>query len=76
MLNSPAFGLIGIGFSLAITIVGSAYFGRWLDGKFDTAPALTLVFLVIGLLAGFVGAYRQLQQVMARAERRQARRDQ
>lgn len=75
MLNSPAFGLIGIGFSLAITIVGSAYFGRWLDGEFDTAPALTLVFLVLGLLAGFFGAYRQLQQVMERAGRR-GRRDQ
>ena len=72
VLNSPAFGLIGIGFSLAITIVGSAYLGRWLDGKFGTEPALTLVFLVLGLLAGFVGAYRQLQRVMAA---RQGRRD-
>ena len=75
MLNSPAFGLIGIGFSLAITIVGSAYLGRWLDGKFDTAPALTLVFLVLGLLAGFVGAYRQLQLVMSRAGRQRGRKD-
>jgi ATP synthase protein I len=72
VLNSPAFGLIGIGFSLAITIVGMAYLGRWLDGKFGSEPALTLVFLVIGLLAGFVGAYRQLQRVMAA---RQGRRD-
>ena len=75
MLNSPAFGLIGIGFSLAISIVGCAYLGRWLDGKFGTEPVLTLVLLVIGLLAGFLGAYRQLQLVMAQAERRRGRKD-
>ena len=74
MWNSPAFALTGIGFSLAVCIVGMAYLGRWLDGKFGTEPALTLVFLVIGLLAGFVGAYRQLQRVLEARERR--RRDQ
>jgi ATP synthase protein I len=75
MLNSPAFGLIGIGFSLAISIVGGAFLGRWLDGKFGTEPVLTLVFLVLGLLVGFVGAYRQLQLVMARAGRQRGRGD-
>ncbi|RLT36263.1 MAG: AtpZ/AtpI family protein [Chloroflexi bacterium] len=39
--------------------------GRWLDGKFGTDPVLTLVFLVLGLLAGFTGAYRQLRDVLA-----------
>jgi F0F1-type ATP synthase assembly protein I len=75
MLDSPAFGLIGIGFSLAISIVGCTYLGRWLDGKFGTEPVLTLVFLVIGLLAGFLGAYRQLQLVMERAARQRGRKD-
>lgn len=75
MWDSPAFGLIGIGFYLAISIVGSTYVGRWLDGKFGTDPVLTLVFLVIGLLVGFTGAYRQLQTVMVRAGRRRGRGD-
>ena len=73
--NSPAFGLIGIGFTLATSIAGLTFVGHWLDGRFGTGPVLTLVFLVLGLLVGFVGAYRQLQDVMERAGRRQGRGD-
>jgi len=68
--NSPAFGLVGIGSYLATSIVGMTLLGRWLDGRFDNAPLLTLVFLVLGLLLGFYGAYRQLQQLLARTSRR------
>jgi F0F1-type ATP synthase assembly protein I len=67
--NSPAFGLAGIGSYLATSIVGLTLLGRWLDGRFDSAPVLTLVFLVLGLLLGFYGAYRQLQQLLARTGR-------
>lgn len=67
--NSPAFGLAGIGSYLATSIVGLTLLGRWLDGRFDSAPVLTLVFLVLGLLLGFYGAYRQLQEMLARQSR-------
>jgi F0F1-type ATP synthase assembly protein I len=72
--NSPAFGLVGIGSYLATSIVGLTLVGRWLDGTFGTAPLLTIVFLVIGLLVGFIGAYRQLQTVLALIEERRQRR--
>lgn len=75
MWNSPAFGLVGIGFQLATSIVFMTLLGRWLDGKFETSPILTVVFLFLGLLAGLLGAYRQLQAVLARAERRRGRGD-
>ena len=76
MWNSPAFGLIGIGFQLAVSIVGLTLVGRWLDGKFGTDPMLTLGFLALGLLVGFVGAYRRLQEVLElQAERRRKRGD-
>ena len=56
--------------------MGLTLVGHWLDGKFGTAPTLTVVFLVIGLLAGLIGAYRQLQTVLALIEeRRQGRGD-
>jgi hypothetical protein len=71
--NSPAFALVGIGSYLATSIVGLTLVGRWLDGKFDSGPTLTLVFLVLGLLVGFVGAYRQLQSVLALIEARRRR---
>ncbi len=70
MLNAPAFGLLGIGFSLAIWIVGGTLLGRWLDVKFDTDPVLTLVFLVAGLAIGLADAVRRLRAVMTRIERK------
>lgn len=73
MWSSPAFGLIGIGFFLATSIAGMTIVGNVLDRQFGTDPALTLVFLILGLLVGFVGAYRQLQSVLGRIEREQKR---
>jgi F0F1-type ATP synthase assembly protein I len=43
--------------------------GRFLDSRFDTQPVLTLVFLLLGLLVGFYGAYQQLQEVLQRMRR-------
>ena len=67
--NSPAFALSGIGFYLATSIVGLTLVGHLLDGRFDTQPVLTLAFLVLGLLVGFFGAYRQLQELLSRMDR-------
>ncbi|MBM3139327.1 MAG: AtpZ/AtpI family protein [Chloroflexi bacterium] len=69
MWNSPAFGLIGIGSYLATSIVGLTLVGVWLDGRFDTKPVLTLVFLVLGLAAGFYGAYQQLRGLLDRTRK-------
>ena len=69
MLNSPAFGLIGLGFSLAFWIAGGAYGGHWLDGKFDTAPLFTLILLVLGMMIGFYDAYRRLREIAKRTGR-------
>ena len=66
MWDSPALGLVGIGTYLATSIVGLTLIGVWLDGHFGTRPVLTLVFLVLGLAAGFYGAYQQLREVMQR----------
>ncbi|MXW35921.1 MAG: AtpZ/AtpI family protein [Chloroflexi bacterium] len=68
--RSPAVGLIGIGFYLATSIVGLTVIGNLLDRRFDTDPVLTLAFLVLGLLVGFTGAYRQLSWVLRQADKR------
>jgi ATP synthase protein I len=31
--------------------------GYWLDKKFDTSPWLTLIFLILGIIAGFRNFY-------------------
>ena len=74
--SSPALGLVGIGTYLAVSIAGMAIVGSLLDRRFDTDPLLTLVFLVLGLLVGFLGAYRQLRRVLqstAEGDRRKGR---
>jgi ATP synthase protein I len=53
------------GLELGISVAIGALFGAWLDGKAGTAPLLLIVFLIIGLIAGFRGVLR----AVARAER-------
>ena len=53
------------GLELGISVAIGALFGGWLDGKLGTAPWMLLVFLVIGLAAGFRGVLR----AVARADR-------
>ena len=75
MWNSPAFGMLGVGSYLATTIVGLTLVGHFLDLRFETEPVLTLVFLVLGLTAGFYGAYRQLMQLIERTNRQNSPRE-
>lgn len=53
------------GLELGISVALGALFGRWLDGKLGSEPWMLLVFLIIGLIAGFRGVLR----AVARAER-------
>jgi len=64
MLKPAAFGLIGVGFSLAFWIGGGAFLGHWLDGRFGTDPIFSLVLLLLGLGLGCYDAYRRLRDVV------------
>lgn len=57
--------MLGVGFALALWVVGGVVLGLYLDGRFDTRPLLTLVFLALGLFLGCYDAYRRLRQVIA-----------
>ncbi len=46
-----------IGIALVLAIFGCFFLGRWLDGKLGTDPYLTLLFLLIGIAAGFRNMY-------------------
>jgi ATP synthase protein I len=54
-----------VGLELGVAVIISLLFGMWLDRKLGTTPWLMLVFLVIGLIAGF----RNVLRAVARAER-------
>lgn len=42
-----------IGFSVALSIFIGLGIGVWLDRRFDTSPWLTLIFLGLGIAAGY-----------------------
>lgn len=46
-----------IGIAMVIAIFGSLYLGNWLDRKFGTLPYFTVIFLIIGVVAGFRNIY-------------------
>lgn len=48
--------IVGIQFPVAIAI--GYFFGRFVDGSLGTAPWLTLVFTLFGVIAGFVNLFR------------------
>ncbi len=66
----PAMQLMGIGWYVAVCIVGGVLIGLWLDRELGVSPALTLAGLALGLAAAGWGGYRMLQQLFAAQQRR------
>jgi ATP synthase protein I len=59
-----------IGLQLVIATVVGLAIGVWLDSTFGTLPWLTLLFMVFGIVAGFLNYYR-----FARKQQEEDRRD-
>jgi ATP synthase protein I len=62
--------IVGIQFPVAIAI--GFFFGRWLDGSLGTAPWLTVLFTLFGVIAGFVNLFR-ITAAASRSEEDQLR---
>jgi ATP synthase protein I len=54
--------LSSVGLELGISVVIGWAFGAWLDRKLGTAPWLMIVFLLIGITAGFRSVYRTARE--------------
>jgi ATP synthase protein I len=50
-----------IGIAMVVSIFGSLFAGRYLDGKFGTGNKLTFLFLTIGIIAGFWNLYKLIK---------------
>jgi ATP synthase protein I len=48
--------IVGIQFPIAMAI--GYFWGKWMDGWFGTTPWLTIVFSILGIIAGFVNLVR------------------
>ena len=57
-----------VGLELGLSVVFGVLFGRWLDGKLGTTPWLMLVFLLLGLVAGFRSVLRAVRRADRAAE--------
>ena len=53
-----------VGITLVVSTVIGYYAGHYLDGRFGTTPWLTLVFLLLGIAAGFKNLYDQTRKLM------------
>lgn len=49
---------LGIGTTLAVTVLLGVAIGHWLDGRLGTTPAFVLAGSVVGILAGGYHFYR------------------
>lgn len=50
--------LLGIGTSLAVTVLVGVLAGRWVDARWGTEPVFTLVGAVLGIGGGLYGFIR------------------
>lgn len=60
-----AMRLAGVGWFVAICIVGGLLLGIWLDSLFNTKVLFTLLGLGLGLVVAFLGVYRLLYDVLS-----------
>ena len=57
-------GILGtIPFLLAIPPIAGVFIGKWIDGKLGTTPAFTIVFVILGFIAGV----REVANVLKKA---------
>lgn len=63
---APAAWLLGIGWYFAFCVLLGVLGGRWLDNRFDSAPAFALVGTFAGLALALYGGYRMLTERLLR----------
>jgi len=56
-------GMMGtVGWSVTVPTVGGVFLGRWLDGVLDSGQVFMVFFLLVGIVAGCVLAWRQVAE--------------
>ena len=55
------YNLSSLAFAFPVSIAAGAYIGYYLDGKLETFPWLTIIFLFVGVAAGFLNLFRAVK---------------
>ena len=56
--------LVGVGWYVAVCIIGGLGVGLWLDRKLDMVPVFTLAGILFGTVLAFYGIYRLVLPLM------------
>ncbi len=64
-LFATAARLAGMGWFVAVSIVGGAVGGFWLDGRTGLDPAFTLTGLALGLVVALYGVFKMAAPLLA-----------
>ncbi len=57
-------GVLDVGFSLIIPMLGGTFLGIYLDKRFGATPKFTLLLLFLGLILGTVNVYRLMVKLI------------
>ncbi len=57
--------MTGIGWYVALCLLGGGFGGIWLDGHLGSKPMLTLLGFGAGLIVAGIGMYRMLMAVVS-----------
>ena len=60
--------LLGVGWYVAICVIGGLFGGLWLDRKLDVLPVFTLVGIVLGTVLAFYGIYKMLLPLLINSQ--------
>lgn len=58
-----------LGLSMAIPIIAGAMLGSYLDKKYSANATFLIIFLLLGIFAGFMGSYRLIKMVNERKDK-------
>ena len=56
--------LVGVGWYVAVCIIGGLGVGLWLDRKLDMVPVFTLSGILFGTVLAFYGIYKMVLPLM------------
>jgi ATP synthase protein I len=60
--------LVGVGWYVAICVIGGLFGGLWLDRKLNVLPVFTLVGIVLGTVLAFYGIYKMLLPLLINSQ--------
>lgn len=68
MVNSwYYFGLSGqVGFAIALPIAGGALIGSYIDGRVQTYPQYTIIFLFVGIVISMINFVATVHSILKR----------